>query len=91
MELLLEPNLDARPKLLLAVIEEGAELVITEVLANSLHEDDVVFGPSDALAEIQGISKVCLTDLDARLFLGVLQIVRIAVHDIDLVLGEALA
>ena len=91
MELLLQPNLAAWSQLILAVVEEGAKLVIAKVLANSLHEDYVVLGPSDDLAEIQGISKVCLTDLDARLFLGVLQIVRIAVHDIDLVLGEALA
>ena len=31
MELLLEPNLATRPQLLLAVVEEGTELVITEV------------------------------------------------------------
>ena len=76
---------------MLPVVQEGAELVITEVLTNSLHEDDVVLGLSDDLAKVQGISKVCLTDVDARLFLGVLQIVRIVIHDVDLVIGEALA
>ena len=50
MELLLEPNLAARPKLLLAVVEEGAELVIAEILADSLYEDHIVLGPPDNLA-----------------------------------------
>ena len=91
VELLLEPNLAAWPQLFLAVVEEGTELVIAEVLANSLHEDHIVLGPTDNLAEVQGIAFVCLTDFDAWLFLGVLQIVRVAVHDVNLVVGEAVA
>ena len=88
MELFLEPNLAARPKLLLAVVEEGAELVIAEVLADSLHEDHIVFGPPDNLTEVQGIAFVCLTDFDAWLFFGVLQIVRVAIHDVNSGIGE---
>lgn len=88
MELLLEPNLAARPKLLLAVVEEGAELVIAEVLADSLHEDHIVFGPPDNLTEVQGIAFVCLTDFDAWLFFGVLHIVRVAIHDVNGGIGE---
>ena len=91
MELLLEPNLAARPKLLLAVIEEGAELVIAEVLADSLHEDHIVFGPPDNLTEVQGIAFVCLTDFDAWLFFGVLHIVRVAIHDVNRGIWEVAA
>ena len=65
MELLLEPNLSAWPHLLLAVVEEGAELVIAEVLADSLHEDHIILGPPDNLAEIQGIAFEIIADVDA--------------------------
>ena len=90
MELLLEPNLAAWPQLLLAVVEEGTELVIAEVLANSLHEDHIVLGPTDNPTEVQGIAFECLTDFDACLFLGVLQIVRVTVHDVNLVIWECM-
>ena len=88
MELFLEPNLSTWPQLLLAVVEEGAELVIAEVLADSLHEDHIVFGPPDNLTEVQGITFVCLTDFDAWLFFGVLHIVRVAIHDVNGDIGE---
>ena len=89
--MLLEPNLAAWPQLLLAVVEEGTELVIAEVLANSLHENHVVLGLTDNIVEVQGITFVCLTDFDTCLFFGVLQIVRVTVHDVNLVVGEAVA
>ena len=68
MELLLEPNLAAWSKLLLAVVQQGAELVVAEVLTDPLHEDHVVLIRPDNLAEVQGIACVCLTYVDAWLF-----------------------
>ena len=65
MELFLEPNLSTWPQLLLAVVEGGAELVIAEVLADSLHKDHIILGPPDNLAEIQGIAFEIIADVDA--------------------------
>ena len=56
MELLLEPNLAAWSKLLLAVVQQGAELVVAEVLADPLHENNVVLTIPDDLAEVQGVA-----------------------------------
>ena len=66
-------------------------MVVAEVLTDSLQEDLVVFGLPDDLAEVQGITFICRTDLDAVLFLSVLQVVRIAVHDVNLVVRKAVA
>ena len=85
-----EPNLAARSQLLLAIVEKRAELSVSKVLAEPLHEDHIVLGPTDNLAEVQGIAFVCLTDVDAWLFLGVLQIVRVTVHDVNLVIWECM-
>ena len=52
MEFLLEPNFAAQHQLLLAIVEEGAELVIAEALADSLHEDHIILGLPDSLAKV---------------------------------------
>ena len=91
VELLLEPNLAAWSQLLLAVVQQGTELVVAEVLADPLHEDHVVLGPPDNLAEVQGIACVCLTDLNTWLLFGVLHVVRISIHDVNLVIWEDMA
>lgn len=81
----------AGSQLLLAVVEEGAELVVAEVLTDSLQEDHVVLGFPDDLAEVQGITFICRTDLDAVLFFSVLKVVHITVHEVNLVVREAVA
>ena len=85
-----EPNLAARSQLLLAIVEKRAELSVSKVLAEPLHEDHIVLGLPYHRTKFQGIALVCLTNFDARLLFGMLDIVHVAIHDVNRIIREVL-